>query len=209
MEIYTIGFTQTTAAEFFGKLKQAGIRRLVDVRLNNVSQLAGFAKRDDLKYFLAEICGIQYVHEPRLAPTPDILDAYKKEKGSWEELRTPVPAIAARPADRDGHPSAACSMCPRCCSAASPRPSTATGGWWWSTWTAPGVMSGRFICENPGGGLGCIAPAGGDTYREACHQPPDPDAEGFHLCGRRRLGDRSARAADAALADAQGSVGPV
>ena len=68
MEVYTIGFTQTTAAEFFGRLKQAGIRRLVDVRLNNVSQLAGFAKRDDLQYFLAEICGAEYIHEPRLAP---------------------------------------------------------------------------------------------------------------------------------------------
>ena len=78
MEIYTIGFTQTTAAGFFGKLKQAGIRRLVDVRLNNVSQLAGFAKRDDLKFFLAEICGAEYVHEPLLAPSQDILDAYKK-----------------------------------------------------------------------------------------------------------------------------------
>ena len=85
MEIYTIGFTQTTAAEFFGKLKRAGIRRLVDVRLNNVSQLAGFAKRDDLKFFLAELCGAEYLHEPRLAPTAEILDAYKKEKGSWEE----------------------------------------------------------------------------------------------------------------------------
>lgn len=85
MEIYTIGFTQTTAAGFFGKLKQAGIRRLVDVRLNNVSQLAGFAKRDDLKFFLAEICGIEYVHEPLLAPSQEILDAYKKEKGSWDE----------------------------------------------------------------------------------------------------------------------------
>lgn len=85
MEIYTIGFTQTSAAEFFGKLKQAGIRRLVDVRLNNVSQLAGFAKRDDLRYFLAEICGAEYVHEPLLAPSQEILDAYKKEKGSWDD----------------------------------------------------------------------------------------------------------------------------
>jgi len=85
VEIYTIGFTQTTAAGFFGKLKQAGIRRLVDVRLNNVSQLAGFAKRDDLKFFLAEICGAEYVHEPLLAPSQEILDAYKKAKGSWDE----------------------------------------------------------------------------------------------------------------------------
>jgi uncharacterized protein (DUF488 family) len=86
MEVHTIGFTQTTAAEFFGKLKQAGIRRLVDVRLNNVSQLAGFAKRDDLRFFLAEICGAEYVHEPRLAPSQEILDAYKKHKGSWEDF---------------------------------------------------------------------------------------------------------------------------
>ncbi len=88
MEIYTIGFTQTGAAEFFGKLKQAGIRRLVDVRLNNVSQLAGFAKRDDLKYFLAEICGADYLHEPRLAPSREILDAYKKHKGSWDDYES-------------------------------------------------------------------------------------------------------------------------
>lgn len=85
MEIHTIGFTQTTAARFFGTLKRVGIRRLVDVRLNNVSQLAGFAKRDDLEYFLSEICGAQYVHMPALAPTPEILDAFKKQKGSWEE----------------------------------------------------------------------------------------------------------------------------
>jgi len=87
MEVYTIGFTQTTAAEFFGKLKQAGIQRLVDVRLNNVSQLAGFAKRDDLQFFLSEICGAQYVHEPHLAPTQEILNAYKKQKGSWDDFQ--------------------------------------------------------------------------------------------------------------------------
>ncbi|MBC8874278.1 MAG: DUF488 domain-containing protein [Planctomycetes bacterium] len=86
MEVHTIGFTQTRAAEFFGKLKQAGIRRLVDVRLNNVSQLAGFAKRDDLRYFLSEICGAEYVHEPRLAPSQEILDAFKKQKGSWDDF---------------------------------------------------------------------------------------------------------------------------
>ncbi len=85
MEIYTIGFTQTCAAEFFGKLKEAGIRLLIDVRLNNVSQLAGFAKRHDLEYFLAEICSAEYVHEPLLAPSQELLDAFKKKKGSWEE----------------------------------------------------------------------------------------------------------------------------
>ncbi len=69
MEIFTIGFTQSSAEHFFGRIVRAGIRRLVDVRLNNVSQLAAFAKRDDLAYFLRELCGAGYVHEPLLAPT--------------------------------------------------------------------------------------------------------------------------------------------
>ena len=83
MEIYTVGFTKKTAAQFFGSLRQANIKRLVDVRLNNSSQLAGFAKKDDLPFFLAEICQVEYQHEPLLAPTQDMLDAYKKQKGSW------------------------------------------------------------------------------------------------------------------------------
>ena len=83
MEIYSIGFTQKSASEFFGTLKARGIERLLDVRLNNTSQLAGFAKQADLAYFLSEICGAAYEHEPLLAPTQDILDAYKKQKGSW------------------------------------------------------------------------------------------------------------------------------
>jgi uncharacterized protein (DUF488 family) len=83
MEVYTTGFTKKTAAQFFGSLKQAGIRRLVDIRLHNSSQLAGFAKKEDLPFFLREICNIEYIHEPLLAPTQDILDAYKKQKGSW------------------------------------------------------------------------------------------------------------------------------
>ncbi|HUG94361.1 MAG TPA: DUF488 domain-containing protein [Planctomycetaceae bacterium] len=85
MEIFTIGFTKSTAAGFFGRLKDAGIRRLVDVRLNNSSQLAGFAKRDDLAYFLREICGAEYVHEPLLAPTAELFEAYKKNDGEWAE----------------------------------------------------------------------------------------------------------------------------
>jgi uncharacterized protein (DUF488 family) len=85
MEVFTIGFTQKSAAEFFGRLKQAGIKRLIDVRLNNVSQLAGFTKRDDLAYFVKELCGAEYVHEPLLAPTQDMLDTYKKKKGSWTD----------------------------------------------------------------------------------------------------------------------------
>ena len=78
MEIYSIGFTQKSAAEFFGLLNRAGIKRLIDVRLNNVSQLAGFTKRDDLAFFVGKLCGADYVHEPLLAPTQIMLDAYKK-----------------------------------------------------------------------------------------------------------------------------------
>jgi uncharacterized protein (DUF488 family) len=85
MEIYTIGFTKKTAEQFFTLLKDAKIRRLLDVRLNNVSQLAGFTKKEDLKYFLREICGCEYVHEPLFAPTQEMLDYYKKDKRSWEE----------------------------------------------------------------------------------------------------------------------------
>lgn len=85
MEIYTIGFTQKSAARFFGLLKQHEIRRLVDVRLNNVSQLAGFSKRDDLAYFLQELTGAEYRHEPLLAPTQEMLDDLKKRRGSWAD----------------------------------------------------------------------------------------------------------------------------
>jgi uncharacterized protein (DUF488 family) len=84
MEIYSIGFTQKSASQFFGTLKSNGIERLLDIRLNNTSQLAGFAKQSDLAYFLREICGAVYDHEPLLAPTQDILDAYKKRKGDWD-----------------------------------------------------------------------------------------------------------------------------
>ncbi len=83
MEIYTIGFTKHSAQGFFEDLKRAGITRLIDVRLNNVSQLAGFAKRDDLRYFLKQICDADYVHEPLLAPTQELLDSYKKHNSSW------------------------------------------------------------------------------------------------------------------------------
>jgi uncharacterized protein (DUF488 family) len=84
MEIYSIGFTKKSAGEFFGTLKAHGIERLLDVRLNNTSQLAAFAKQADLAYFLNEICSATYEHEPLLAPTQDILDAFKKKKGDWD-----------------------------------------------------------------------------------------------------------------------------
>ena len=84
MEIYSIGFTQKSASQFFGTLKAHGIERLLDVRLNNTSQLAAFAKQADLAYFLREICAAAYEHEPLLAPTQEMLDAYKKHNGGWD-----------------------------------------------------------------------------------------------------------------------------
>lgn len=83
MRLYTIGFTKTTAESFFSRLSKAEVKKVVDVRLNNVSQLAGFAKKNDLKYFLRAICGIGYEHRPELAPIQEILDAYKKHRGDW------------------------------------------------------------------------------------------------------------------------------
>lgn len=83
MKLYTIGFTQTTAESFFTRLANAGVRKVIDVRLNNVSQLSGFAKKEDLRYFLKTICQIEYDHKPELAPTQELLDEYKKRRGAW------------------------------------------------------------------------------------------------------------------------------
>jgi uncharacterized protein (DUF488 family) len=83
MKVFTIGFTKKSARQFFDVLRRSGAKRVVDVRLNNVSQLAGFAKRDDLAFFLKEVCGMDYVHLPDLAPTQEMLDEYKKLKGDW------------------------------------------------------------------------------------------------------------------------------
>ena len=84
MKVYTIGFTKKPASDFFELLRDSGAKRLVDVRLNNVSQLAGFAKKNDLEYFLKKICRINYVHMPELAPTSEMLDAYRKGHRDWE-----------------------------------------------------------------------------------------------------------------------------
>lgn len=85
IKIFTIGFTRKNAEEFFGLLEKAGVKRVVDTRLNNVSQLAGFAKKEDLRFFLKRVGGIDYVHLPELAPTQEMLDAFKKEKGEWSD----------------------------------------------------------------------------------------------------------------------------
>jgi len=91
----TIGFTQTTARSFFERLKAAGVRSVIDVRLHNTSQLAGFAKSDDLAYFLEAIGGMAYRHEPLLAPNDEILKAFKKDKGDWRVFETSFYALMA------------------------------------------------------------------------------------------------------------------
>lgn len=80
---FTIGFTQTTAQRFFDRLVRADVRKVIDVRLHNTSQLAGFAKADDMSYFLQKIGGIDYVHMPLLAPTDAMLTDFKKRRGDW------------------------------------------------------------------------------------------------------------------------------
>lgn len=83
MKIYTIGFTKRSAEEFFEILKRNKIQQLIDTRLNNTSQLAGFTKRGDIEYFLKELCGIDYYYFEFLAPTKEIRDRYIKEK-NWD-----------------------------------------------------------------------------------------------------------------------------
>ena len=84
MRLFTIGFTKKDACSFFTSLNTAKVRRVIDVRLNNVSQLAGFSKREDLCYFLKAICGIDYLHLLDLAPTQEMLDQYKKVSRDWK-----------------------------------------------------------------------------------------------------------------------------
>jgi uncharacterized protein (DUF488 family) len=96
MKVFTIGFTKKNAEQFFSRLKQPGLVRVIDARLNNVSQLAGFTKKDDLRFFLKRINGIDYLHRPDLAPTKDILDEYKKNGGDWDTYERRFLELMAR-----------------------------------------------------------------------------------------------------------------
>lgn len=80
VDLYTIGFTKKPAERFFALLRDAGVRRVLDVRLNNVSQLAGFAKKDDLAFFLRSVLDVDYLHVPEMAPTQALIDVARKEK---------------------------------------------------------------------------------------------------------------------------------
>lgn len=85
MKLFTIGFTKKTAREFFTLLKNNKVKKVIDIRLNNASQLAGFSKGEDLKFFLSEFCNIGYIHDTDLAPNKKILDDYKSRKITWQQ----------------------------------------------------------------------------------------------------------------------------
>ena len=88
MRVSTIGFTKKSAQRFFELLRESGATRIVDVRLNTGSQLAGFAKKDDLAWFARELCGVDYLHVPSLAPTKELLNDYRKKRISWSIYET-------------------------------------------------------------------------------------------------------------------------
>lgn len=85
IKLYTIGFTKKSAERFFTLLKNAGVSKIVDIRLNNASQLAGFAKGSDLQFFVKNILGASYVHLPDLAPTKELLKSYQDKETTWAE----------------------------------------------------------------------------------------------------------------------------
>ncbi|MEH8265106.1 MULTISPECIES: DUF488 family protein [Aeromonas] len=96
MNIYTIGFTQKSAEDFFTLIASNNIKRIVDVRVNNTSQLSGFAKRDDLSFFLSRLTQAEYVHLPELAPTKELLATYQKKKLSWTQYEEEFLNLMAR-----------------------------------------------------------------------------------------------------------------
>ena len=85
INLYTIGFTEKTAEQFFTLLQKAGIKKILDIRLNNVSQLSGFAKGKDLSYFAKTILNADYEHNIDLAPTKELLNDFKDKKIDWEQ----------------------------------------------------------------------------------------------------------------------------
>jgi len=85
MNLYTIGFTKKSAKQFFELLKKNQVKSLIDTRLNNKSQLSGFAKKGDLEYFLGALASIKYLYKPEFAPSDEILKKYKEGSMNWKE----------------------------------------------------------------------------------------------------------------------------
>jgi uncharacterized protein (DUF488 family) len=95
VEIFTIGFAKKNLKMFIKKLQTAGVKKVIDIRLHNTSQLAGYAKKDDLEYILS-LVGIGYEHHQELAPTEEILDGYKKKKLSWQDYERKFKDVLAQ-----------------------------------------------------------------------------------------------------------------
>lgn len=93
MKVFTIGFTKISAERFFGLLRESGAERVVDIRLNNVNQLTGFSKKSDLPFFLREICSMDYVHLPTLAPSKEVFDGLKKHHKDWDRYEREFMAL--------------------------------------------------------------------------------------------------------------------
>lgn len=93
--VYTIGTGGKPASEFFRLLEECGVRRVIDIRLRNTSQLAGYTKMSDLPFFLKRILGVDYHHEPLLAPTDELLDGYKQHRLSWAAYERAYGALIA------------------------------------------------------------------------------------------------------------------
>lgn len=85
IKLYTIGFTGKSAEKFFDLLRNSDVKKIVDTRINNVSQLAGFAKGSDLKFFAKEIGHMSYEHKIDFAPTKELLSRYRDKQMSWRE----------------------------------------------------------------------------------------------------------------------------
>lgn len=88
IKLYTIGFTKKPAEKFFSLIRDAGVKKIVDTRINNVSQLAGFAKGSDLKFFAKEIGNISYEHNVDFAPSKELLSRYRNKEMTWLEYET-------------------------------------------------------------------------------------------------------------------------
>jgi len=96
VKLYTIGFTKKLANEFFNILISNNVKRLIDVRLNNKSQLSGFTKSEDLQYFLKKIGQIDYIYMSEFAPTDELLDGYRKKQIGWDEYEKQYCSLLAQ-----------------------------------------------------------------------------------------------------------------
>jgi len=148
LRLFTIGFTRKSAETFFTLLSDAGVKRVIDVRLNNVSQLAGFARRDDLRYFLKATCGIDYLHMPELAPTHEILDASGRARRAGHATKGNSCSFWTGGKSKQGSPATSCTT--DASSAASSPPSVGIGALWPNTCWPNGTASTSLTWCEPG-----------------------------------------------------------